>query len=79
MPLLLLSFSLKVIPGFIKYVNKPVTTLNINENVTINLNTIFLITKNSSININNEKINMHRNVDKKVLSEKLDKLDLLTF
>ena len=45
----------------------------------INLNTIFLITKNSSINTNNEKINMHRNVDKKVLSEKLDKLDLLTF
>ena len=45
----------------------------------INLNTIFLIAKNSSININNEKINMHRNVDKNVLSEKLDKLDLLTF
>jgi len=54
-------------------------TLNINENVTINLNTIFLITKNSRININNEKINIHRNVDKKVLSVKLDKLDLLTF
>ena len=36
-----------------------------NKITIINLNTMFLITKNSMININNEKINIHKNVDKK--------------
>ena len=40
---------------------------------------MFLTTKNSMININNAKINIQINVDKKVLPEKLDKLEILTF
>ena len=36
-----------------------------NKIIIINLNTMFLITKNSMININIEKINIHKNVDKK--------------
>ena len=39
-----------------------------NKITIINLNTMFLITKNSMININTEKINIHKNVDKKALS-----------
>ena len=55
-------------PGFIKYVNNPVIILNINKKIIINLNIIFFPAKISITNINNEKINIHKNVDKKALS-----------
>ena len=71
-------FSLKNVPGFIKYVNNPVPKDKINNPKQMNLNITFFTTKNSIIIKSKLIMIIHKNADKKVLPKKVIK-DNLTF